>query len=55
MDGANLREGFMEVALEQWTERSQKLWLSVSFNVFPALQGSGIGTDGEEFPHRQSA
>lgn len=40
MDGANLREGIMEVALEQWTEQRIR---QVGFNVFPALQGSGIG------------
>ena len=54
MDGANLREGFMEVALEQWTERSRKLWRPVGSNVFSTLQGSGIGT-AEGFPYRQSA
>ena len=42
MDGENLREEAMEVAFEQWTERHDA---SVGFNVFPALQGNGIGDD----------
>ena len=58
-DGVSLRDGILEVALEQWTERrkeqsvpqekdgqrKQKMrWsVSVGSNVFPALQGSGIG------------
>lgn len=50
----NLREGIMEVAFEQWTERVvpesfpdrnmafDKAAL-VDFNVVPTLQGSNIG------------
>lgn len=44
VDGANLCEGIMEVAFEQWTERVSAYMpvTSVDFNVFPTLQGSGI-------------
>lgn len=41
MGGANLHEGFMEVAFEQWTEQRREhrmSSLSVGFNVFPALK-----------------
>ena len=41
MDGVNLREGIMEVAFEQRTERAEAL---VDFDVIPTLQGSNIGT-----------
>lgn len=56
MAGESLREGIVEVAFEQWTERQtagcRKRQRSVGgmpadaqvgSNVFPALQGSGIG------------
>lgn len=43
MAGENLRDGILEVALEQWTERQRGDICSVGSNVFPALQGSGIG------------
>lgn len=39
--GASLREGIMEVAFEQRTERAEAL---VDFDVIPTLQGSNIGT-----------
>ena len=76
MAGESLREGIVEVAFEQWTERQtagcRKRQRSVGgmpadaqvgSNVFPALQGSGIGiqvqlserTAGDGFPYRQSA
>ena len=40
MEGASLREGFMEVAFEQWIEREDS---QVDFNVIPTLQGNSIG------------
>ncbi|GEM_PF-2023395 len=39
--GESLREGIMEVAFEQRTERAEAL---VDFDVIPTLQGSNIGT-----------
>ena len=67
MAGESLREGIVEVAFEQWTERQtagcRKRQRSVGgmpadaqvgSNVFPALQGSGIGID-HGCPYRQSA
>lgn len=39
--GASLREGIMEVAFEQRTERAEAL---VDFDVIPTFQGSNIGT-----------
>lgn len=52
MEGENLREGTVEVAFEQWTER-QAADAQVGSNVFPALQGSGIGITGQH-PVRMS-
>ena len=59
MDGVNLREGIMEVAFEQWTERTCGRQQSINplnantgaadadstsrLQRFPTLQGSGIG------------
>lgn len=40
-DGVSFREGIMEVAFEQRTERAEAL---VDFDVFLTLQGSNIGT-----------
>lgn len=53
MAGVNLREGIMEVAFEQWTERKSADAGSTSrLQRFPALQGSDIG---RIFPYRQRA
>ena len=46
MAGENLREEFMEVAFEQWTERASGIMTCralVGSNAFPALDGSSIG------------
>ena len=66
MEGENLREGTVEVAFEQWTERQAAgcrkrrraadgipADAQVGSNVFPALQGSGIGITGQH-PVRMS-
>lgn len=37
MDGENLREGFVEVAFEQWTEQRENISFLVGSNVFSAL------------------
>lgn len=44
-EGASLREGSAEVALEQWTERTAAVeaGVSVDFNAVSALTESGIG------------
>lgn len=47
--GASLREGIMEVALEQWTERIRRM--QVGFNV-SRVTGKRYRT---EVPYRQSA
>lgn len=47
MAGGNLRDGLVEVALEQWTERmrpdTRMDGVSVGFNAVSALEGSNIG------------
>lgn len=43
MEGANLREGIVEVAFEQWTEHIGRQTGISRLQRFPALQGDGIG------------
>ena len=58
MAGVNLREGIMEVAFEQWTERTRESSTGLVYRIskdtelpgntsrlqrFPTLQGNGIG------------
>ena len=43
MDGENLREGFVEVAFEQWTRTEGKHFLFSRLQRISGVSGSSIG------------
>ena len=55
MDGGNLRDGVMEVAFEQWTERTVNL-IRVDFNCIPGVIWERYRKHAlAGFPYRQRA